>query len=266
MKLKEKITGILTAVLLLSASIASVPASALTIRDPQAMLSLEPKRTADGIDYDVYINHAGSLSTLMFAMDFSSKGKGTIILTDNACFDISYSTWSNENNASLKAYFGRTGQKAGFSADEKIKVAQISIPVNISETGEVTAAVTDAVCAGIPEIGSSAVKGTVTVPESTVKYTVRECSVLSVTQNKIDILSSENRRADIIYALYDSQGRLINTYKESADLIQGENEITANAAFFDESGTLSIMIWDSISSMRPLADRHTEVKPDMPCN
>lgn len=136
-------------------------------------------------------------------------------------------------------------------------MAQISIPIDISTVGDVTATVTGAICAGISETDGDAVKGTVNVLEGTVKYTIRECSVLNVTQNKIDILSSKNCSADIIYALYDGKGRLTNTYKESIDLKQGENIISADETVFDESENVSIMIWDSVDSMYPLAEKTT---------
>lgn len=255
MKLQEKIISLLTAALLLSANITSVSASVQAIQNPQAEIILEPKRTAEGIDYDVYIEHASSLSTLIFAMDFTSQEKGTMSLTDNACFDLLHSEWSNENQISLKAYLGRTGQKAGFSSDDKVKVAQISIPIDISEVGDVTATVTEAICAGILGTGGDASKGTVTVSEGTIKYTIRECSVLNVTNNKVAILSSKNRKADVIYVLYDDKGKLTNTYKESIDLNQGENIISANEAIFNKSVSISIMIWDSIDSMYPLAEK-----------
>ena len=146
MKLQKKIISLLTASLMLSANITAV--SAQVSKKPQTAIILEPKRTATGIDYDVYIENANNLSTLMFAMDFSSKEKGTMSLTGNDCFDISHSEWSNDNHVSLKAYIGRTGQKTGFSSDSKIKVAHISIPIDISAVGNVTATVSSAICAG----------------------------------------------------------------------------------------------------------------------
>ena len=255
MKLKEKIISLFTAALLLLASITAVSAQAN--KNPQTAIILEPKRTAAGIDYDVYIENTQYLSTLMFSIDFTSKEKGTMSLTDNDCFDISHSEWSSGNHASLKAYLGRTGQKIGFSSDDKIKVAQISIPIDISEVGDVTATVKGAVCAGISETDGAAAKGTVTIPERTITHTIRECSILSITQNKIDILSSTARKADVIYALYDDNGRLTNTYQERVELNQGENIISVNETIFDKSGSVSIMIWDGMNSMRPLADKAT---------
>lgn len=257
MKLKEKITGLLAAAMVLSANIAAAPVYAETSRNPHAEIILEPKRTAAGIDYAVYIEHASSLSTLMLAVDFSAAKKGIMSLADNACFDISHSKWSSGNQTSLKAYLGRTGQKTGFSSDEKIKVAQISIPIDISEVGEVTATVSGAICAGVVQTDGDAVKGTVTVPEQPVSHVIKECSVLSFDKNKVNILSSKNRSADVIYALYDSQGRLVNTYEENIGLKQGENEISPDGIDFGQAETISVMIWDGIGSMRPLANKTT---------
>lgn len=240
---------------MLSANITAV--SAQVSKKPQTTIILEPKRTAAGIDYDVYIENANNLSTLMFAMDFSSKEKGTMSLTGNDCFDISHSEWSNDNHASLKAYMGRTGQKTGFSSDSKIKVAHISIPIDISTVGNVTATVSGAICAGVMQTDSDALKGTVTVPGQPISYAIRECSVLSFDKNKVNILSSNNRTADVIYALYDTQGRFVKMYKENIELKQGENKLSSDGITFGESGTISVMIWDGIGSMRPLADKTT---------
>lgn len=240
---------------MLSANITAV--SAQVSKKPQTAIILEPKRTAAGIDYDVYIENANNLSTLMFAMDFSSKEKGTMSLTGNDCFDISHSEWSNDNHVSLKAYMGRTGQKTGFSSDSKIKVAHISIPIDISTVGNVTATVSGAICAGVIQTDSNALKGNVTVPEQPISYAIRECSVLSYDKNKVNILSSNNRNADVIYALYDTQGRFVKMHKENIELKQGENKISSDGITFGESGTISVMIWDGTSSMRPLADKTT---------
>lgn len=240
---------------MLSANITAV--SAQVSKKPQTAIILEPKRTAAGIDYDVYIENANNLSTLMFAMDFSSKEKGTMSLTGNDCFDISHSEWSNDNHASLKAYMGRTGQKTGFSSDSKIKVAHISIPIDISTVGNVMATVSGAICAGVMQTDSDALKGTVTVPGQPISYAIRECSVLSFDKNKVNILSSNNRTADVIYALYDTQGRFVKMHKENIELKQGENKISSDGITFGESGTISVMIWDGIGSMRPLADKTT---------
>lgn len=161
----------MTAVLL-SAGITSVSAQAGA--NPQTEIILEPRRAAEGIDYDVYIENTRSLSTVIFTMEFTSKEKGTIVVSEDA-----------------------------------------------------------------------------------IKYTVRECSILSFDKNKVNILSSNNRTADVIYALYDTQGRCVKMYKENIELKQGENEISSDEIDFGESGTISVMIWDGIDSMRPLADKTT---------
>lgn len=255
MKLQEKIMSLFMTAVLLSAGITSVSAQAGT--NPQTEIILEPRRAAEGIDYDVYIENTRSLSTVIFTMEFTSKEKGTMSLADNACFDISHSEWSNEHNALLKVYLGRTGQEAGFSSDDKIKVAQISVPIDISKVGEIGVTVTKAVCAGIAQTDGNAVKGTIVVSEDAIKYTVRECSILSFDKNKVNILSSNNRTADVIYALYDTQGRFVKMYKENIELKQGENEISPTGIDFGQAETVSVMIWDGIDSMRPLADKTT---------
>ena len=94
MKLKKKITGLLTAVFVLFAvfaAIAAVPVSAAASETPQTTLLHEPRRTSDGKDNEVYIEHTSTLSTLLFAVEFSTAEKGTLRLVDNACFDSAYS-------------------------------------------------------------------------------------------------------------------------------------------------------------------------------
>ncbi len=252
MKLQKKITGLLTAVLFLTASIASVQAA----QNPQTTLIFEPKRTYEGIDYDVYINNTDYLSTLMFEMNFTSNEIGTVNIPTNDCFDISHSEWSNENHASLKTYFGRTGQKTGFSSDDKIKIAQISTPIDISQIGDVTVTISNAVCAGITQIDGNAVKGTVDLSDNPITYSIKECSILSFDKSTVNILSAKECNADIIYASYDSAGGLISAHRENVDLNIGENKISVNTAF-DNSYSISVMVWDGIGSMRPIADKMT---------
>ena len=61
----------------------------------------------------------------------------------------------------------------------------------------------------------------------------------------------------MIYASYDGSGNLINLRKENADLIQGENTVSISGIDFDKSETVSVMVWDGVNSMRPLADKVT---------
>ena len=251
MNLQTKITGLLAAVFI---AVSGAVVSAEAIQNPQTELTFEPRRTADGIDYDVYINNSNYLSTLIFEMNFDTAQSVSMKLTDNECFDISHSEQKNPN--SLKGYLGRTGQQTGFSSDDEIKVAEISVPVPITSAGEVTAMVSNAVCAGIYGLESDAVKGNVTVSD-TVRYVIKECSILSFNKDSINILSSKSRNADVIYASYDGSGNLINLRKENADLIQGENTVSISGIDFDKSETVSVMVWDSVNSMRPLADKLT---------
>lgn len=259
MKLKKKITGLLTAVFVLFAvfaAIAAVPVSAAASETPQPPLLLEPRRTADGMDYDVYIEHTNTLSTLLFAMEFSTAEKGTLRLVDNACFDSAYSEWNTDTHASLKAYLGRTGQKAGFSSEDRIKVAQISLPFDAA-VGEVTATVSNALCAGVVQTASDAVKGCVNIPLQPIRYVLRECSILSFDQSKVNLLSAQNRRAVILYASCNAEGRLVSTHIQTIDLKQGENELSLDGIDFEPFETLSVMVWDSTGSLRPLTDKAT---------
>lgn len=259
MKLKKKITGLLTAVVVLFAvfaAIAAVPVSAAASETPQTTLLLEPRRTADGMDYDVYIEHTSTLSTLLFAVEFSTAEKGTLRLVDNACFDSAYSEWNTDTHASLKVYLGRTGQKAGFSSEDRIKVAQISLPFDAA-VGEVTATVSNALCAGVVQTASDAVKGCVNIPLQPIRYVLRECSILSFDQSKVTLLSAQNRRAVILYASCNAEGRLVSTHIQTIDLKQGENELSLDGIDFEPFETLSVMVWDSTGSLRPLTDKAT---------
>ena len=86
MNLQTKITGLLTAVFI---AVSGAAVSAEAIQTPQTELTFEPRRTADGIDYDVYINNSNYLSTLIFEMNFDKAQSVNMKLTDNECFDIS---------------------------------------------------------------------------------------------------------------------------------------------------------------------------------
>ena len=163
---------------------------------------------------------------------------------------------NTDTHASLKAYLGRTGQKAGFSSEDRIKVAQISLPFDAA-VGEVTATVSNALCAGVVQTASDAVKGCVNIPLQPIRYVLRECSILSFDQSKVTLLSAQNRRAVIFYASYDAEGRLVRTHIQTIDLKQGENELSLDGIDFGPFETLSVMVWDSTGSLRPLTDKAT---------
>lgn len=253
MNLKGKITGLITALFILAANTVFLSASAETL--PGAEIGFEPYRTADGIMYDVYVENASFLSTLIFEMKFDADEKGSLSLADNECFDVSYSQWESGDGVSLKGYLGRTGQKSGFSSADKIKVAEIFIPEDAAKTGVVTAAVSSAKCAGVVKTDEAAVRGSVSVKEKEISYKIRECSVLNFGASGADILAASDCTADIICAAYDEDGNLLNAVKESAKLKQGENKIDITGQA-DGAKTVSIMVWDS-GTMRPMAEKVT---------
>ncbi len=256
--LKRKIIELIMIAVLISASCIFSPMSSEAAPLPEAKLVFEPVRTADGIDYGVYIDNAKYLSTLIFKMEFDAEKAGSMRLAENECFDMLHSEWGSENNhVSVKCYLGRTGQKIGFSSDDRIKAAVISVPYDISATGEISASVSNAICAGITQLGGSAVKGNAVFPDTGIKYVMKECSVLSFDKNEAEILSAKERTADVIYALYDENGKLTDTCKKTVSLNRGENKIAVNGIDYSNAKTVSVTVWDSIGSMIPLSDKLT---------
>lgn len=254
MNLRKKIIGAIVSV---SIVITNIAVLAQTEKKPQTTFEVEPKRTETGIEYDLYLENTNCLSTLFFEMSFDSKNAGEAILEQNECFDILHTTWNTDNKISVKGYFGRTGNKTGFSSNERIYVAKIVIPIDVSSTGNFIADISNAICAGITETDGAAVKGEVNVSETSIKYKVNECSVLDLSQDAVDILSSKARNADVIFAAYDENGKLVSTHKENVALQQGSNKLDVSGIDLTNSESVSVMVWDSMISMCPLADKAT---------
>ena len=217
--------------------ITNIAVFAQTEKKPQTALAVEPKRTETGIEYNLYLENTNCLSTLFFEMNFDGKNAGKAILEKNECFDILHTTWNTDNKISVKGYLGRTGNKMGFSSNERIRVAKIVIPIDVSSTGEFIADISNMICAGITETDGTAAKGEVKVSATSIKYAVNEC--------------------DVIFAAYDENGKLVSTHKENVTLHQGKNKLDVSGIDFTNSESISVMVWDSMISMRPLADKAT---------
>ena len=158
MNLRKKIIGAIVTVLIV---ITNIVVFAQTEKKPQTTLAVEPKRTEAGIEYNLYLENTNCLSTLFFEMNFDGKNVGKATLEKNECFDILHTTWNTDNRISVKGYLGRTGNKMGFSSNERIKVAKIVIPIDVSSAGEFIADISNVICAGITETDGTAVKGEV---------------------------------------------------------------------------------------------------------
>ena len=145
----------------------------------------------------------------------------------------------------------------GFSSNERIKVTKIVIPIDVSSTGEFIADISNVICAGITETDGTAVKGEVKVSATSIKYAVNECSVLDFSQDAVDILSSKAQNVDVIFAAYGENGKLVSAHKENITLHQGKNKLDVSGIDLTNSESISVMVWDSMISMRPLADKAT---------
>ena len=145
----------------------------------------------------------------------------------------------------------------GFSSNERIKVAKIVIPIDVSSTGEFIADISNVICAGITETDGTAVKGEVKVYETSIKYSAKECSILDFSQDAVDILSSKAQNVDVIFVAYDENGKLVSSHKENVALQQGKNKLDVSGIDFTNSDSISVMVWDSMISMCPLADKAT---------
>ena len=102
-----------------------------------------------------------------------------------------------------------------------------------------------------------AVKGDVKVYETSIKYSAKECSILDFSQDAVDILSSKAQNVDVIFAAYDENGKLVSAHKENVTLQQGKNKLDVSGIDFTNSESISVMIWDSMASIRPFADKAT---------
>ena len=146
---------------------------------------------------------------------------------------------------------------AWFSSNERIKVAKIVIPIDVSSTGEFIADISNVICAGITETDGTAVKGDVKVYETSIKYSAKECSILDFSQDAVDILSSKAQNVDVIFAAYDENGKLVSAHKENVTLQQGKNKLDVSGIDFTNSESISVMIWVSLPPIRPFADKAT---------
>jgi len=50
---------------------------------------------------------------------------------------------------------------------------------------------------------------------------------------------------------------LVSAHKENVTLQQGKNKLDVSGIDFTNSESISVMIWDSMASMRPFADKAT---------
>ena len=61
----------------------------------------------------------------------------------------------------------------------------------------------------------------------------------------------------MIFVAYDENGKLVSSHKENVALQQGKNKLDVSGIDFTNSDSISVMVWDSMISMRPLADKAT---------
>lgn len=118
--------------------------------------------------YNIYLDSAENVNTVLLKVSFDAEQteQGEItIANDN--FTSGTSAWTTDNGKLiLKAYIGITGNVAGFSSEEKTKLAQITVPVKISACGNVTAELTDVKAAGVVGEDEDAMNGEVTISEA----------------------------------------------------------------------------------------------------
>ena len=79
---------------------------------------------------------------------------------------------------------------------------------------------------------------------------------VGVAVRGVDVVGKA-QNVDVIFAAYDENGKLVSAQKENVTLQQGKNKLDVSGIDFTNSESISVMIWDSMASMRPFADKAT---------
>ena len=146
--------------------------------------------------YSLYLDNADKLSSLILKISFTSNAGASLSPAENDCFDIAYGQWS-DTDLTLNTYFGRTGEREGYSSDTRIKIADISVPADSIESAVVSAYIAQALCAGVQDTASAASKGAVTVLNGSADFYVYNFDISEYKNGNIYITAPYEQTAVI---------------------------------------------------------------------
>lgn len=151
-------------------------------------IAAEPELRNGNAVYGIYLDSAENLNTVLIKVSFdAAQVEDGELVSSNAAFASMASDWTEENGKLvLKAYLGMTGNVAGFTSEEKSKLAEISVPLKDGVKGNIAAEITDIKAAGVVSEEGSAMNGTVTVSVSSASVFVPSYDVNG--DGKVDII------------------------------------------------------------------------------
>ncbi len=136
----------------------------------EAAVSIAAAGYADGkLSFDLYLDHAAEVSTVMLQLTFDAAkvGEGTVTVADND-FDNNNFAWKTDaGTLSAVLQFGKLGDDGNLTYTERTKLATITLPVQAGVSGEVTATLAQAVVAGAGEEVGGAVNAAITTGTAT---------------------------------------------------------------------------------------------------
>lgn len=120
--------------------------------------------------YDIYLDRAENVTTVMLRLEFDALqvGEGDLVSAFDE-FNLSHKVWEQkEGKLLLTAYLGKSGDEPGYTSEDRVKLATVSVPVNEGAAGRIAANLSKAGCAGIVSTEESAMTGTaaITAPSS----------------------------------------------------------------------------------------------------
>ena len=136
----------------------------------EAAVSIAAAGYADGkLSFDLYLDHAAEVSTVMLQLTFDAAkvGDGTVTVADND-FDNNNFAWKTDaGTLTAVLQFGKLGDDGNLTYTERTKLATITLPVQAGVSGEVTATLAQAVVAGAGEEVGGAVNVAITTGTAT---------------------------------------------------------------------------------------------------
>lgn len=158
-------------------------------------VDVDASSAKNSVVYNIYLDSAENVSTVLLkiALDKNQVEQGVLQVV-NANFNVSDSTWTTDGETLLlTAYIGKTGNEAGFSTEEKVKLATLTVPVKDGVSGKIRATVIKAATAGIVDAAEDAMDGETVISEPDyAEYHIADYDVNGDgTVNQVDITEAQ---------------------------------------------------------------------------